>query len=820
MRADHVPAGVPTAAWLMGGTALALVAMAMPGAAVAAEPGPSNRGTEVTQAGDAVDFAIAAQALDGAVTAFGRQSGWQVSVDQPVLAGRTSPGVNGRMAPRDALARLLAGTGVVWRMTDSRTVVLEPAPADGAMVLEPVTVEGRVLAPAQAEIGNLPPAYAGGQVARGGRVGMLGNRDVMDTPFNQSSYTAKTMADQQARSVADVAANDASVRASWPGTGYSVPLMIRGFASSNQDFAFNGLYGVVPALTVAVEMAERVEILKGPNALLVGMAPTGSVGGTVNLVPKRAEDEPLTRLTTSYLSDGQFGGHVDVGRRFGADKQFGVRFNGLYRDGDTAVDDQSQQMGLAVAGLDFRGERVRVSADLGYQKQKLDAPTLITYVGPGTPVPKAPDTSSNWFQPWSWVDIEDIFGAVRAEADLTSDWTAFAAVGARDTGFERLTYFPTVTNAAGDLTGNAAHFKQHYVTDTQEIGVRGRLTTGPVDHQLTVSGTRFHQRTEGLTRTIAGTIRSNLYEPVTAAEPATRDFDPPKTSDSTLSSLAIGDVLSVLDERVQLIGGLRHQRVLTRNYSTTTGAVTTRYRETAVTPAAGLVVKPWHNVSLYGNYIEGLQQGVVVGGTYANAGQVLPPYVSKQIEAGVKVDWGSVVTTLSAFRITQPSATATSSTGVLGVDGEQRNRGLEFQSYGELVPGVRLLGGVSLTDPTLTRTANGTNDGKDAPGVPRWQVNAGAEWDAPFLPGLTLSGRVIHTGSQYVDNANTQSIPSWTRFDIGARYRIETAGMPITIRANVENLFDRDYWASSSYAPGWLAPGAPRTFLLSTTFEF
>lgn len=50
------------------------------------------------------------------------------------------------------------------------------------------------------------------------------------------------------------------------------------------------------------------------------MPPTGSIGGTVDLTTKRATDEPLTRLTTTYMSDSQFGGHLDVGRRFGSDK--------------------------------------------------------------------------------------------------------------------------------------------------------------------------------------------------------------------------------------------------------------------------------------------------------------------------------------------------------------------------------------------------------------------------------------------------------------------------------------------------------------------
>lgn len=766
-------------------------------------------------------FDIPAQPLTSALMKFSEITGLQLFFDATIARDLGSPGVSGTMTSEEALRRLLQGAPLGYRFTNPTTVTLERATgAGGAMTLDPVTVEGRRPVAVGAEIGNLPQEYTGGQVARGGKLGLLGNRDFMDTPFNQSSYTAETIANQQARTIADVVANDPSVRASWPDSGYTQPLMIRGFAASNQDVSYGGLFGVAPAFTVAMEMAERVEVLKGPTALLTGMQPLGSVGGGVNIVPKRATDTPIATFTPSYISEGQLGGHVDFGRRYGSGKEFGVRFNGLYRDGDTGVEHQSKTLGTAVAGLDFQGERVRFSADLGYQAQNTTAPTLITFVNSGVAVPKAPDASKNWFFPWSWSDTYDQFGAGRVEFDVTPDWTAHVALGAKQTDWERLTYFPTITNSAGDLTGTPGHLNYRYLTDTEETGLRGRVETGPVAHQLTFATTRYHQATWGKSVSAGSALTSNLYNPSSAGQPGISDLTRSKLSDTVLTSMAVGDVLSVLDERIQLIGGLRNQSIEVNNFSSTTGAQTSQYDKTAVTPAVGLVLKPLNNVALYGNYIEGLQQGTIVGSTYANAGEVLPPFISKQTEAGLKVDWGRVATTLSAFQITQPSGTAPSSTGTFTADGEQRNRGLELNVFGQISDTVRLLGGVTLMDATLTKTSNGTNDGKDAPGVPDMQINLGSEWDTPFAPGLTLSGRVIHTSSQKVDNANTQSIPDWTRFDLGARYKLQTRGTPVTIRANVENLFDNDYWASAAYAPGWLAPGAPRTFLLSTAFTF
>src|SRR5690606_4753544 len=103
--------------------------------------------------------------------------------------------------------------------------------------------------------------------------------------------------------------------------------------TGSSGMTYGGLYGMLPYTSVMAEMAERIEVLKGPTALLNGMSPGGSIGGSVNVVPKRAPDEPLTQVTANYASAAQFGGHVDMARRFGDDKQFGVRFNGVFRAG-------------------------------------------------------------------------------------------------------------------------------------------------------------------------------------------------------------------------------------------------------------------------------------------------------------------------------------------------------------------------------------------------------------------------------------------------------------------------------------------------------
>jgi iron complex outermembrane receptor protein len=202
----------------------------------------------------------------------------------------------------------------------------------------------------------------------------------------------------------------------------------------------------------------------------------------------------------------------------------------------------------------------------------------------------------------------------------------------------------------------------------------------------------------------------------------------------------------------------------------------------------------------------------------------LAPYVSKQVETGVKVNWGRVITTAAFFEIIQPSLLIYPSAGSLGTysqDGEQRNRGVELNATGEVIDSFRVLGGITLMEGKLMRNANAALIGNKAPGVPDVQLNLGAEWDTPFLKGFTLSGRAIYTSEQYYDNANLQQIPDWVRFDVGARYAFVSpwTGKDITIRANVINVANKGYWAAATPTFG-LVLGAPRTYMLSTTFDF
>jgi len=674
-------------------------------------------------------------------------------------------------------------------------------------------------------IGGLPPAYAGGQVASGSQVGLLGNRSIMDTPFNQTSYTAKTIQDQQARKLDDVLANDPSVRPSVPRAYGFDFISIRGFDVPSSAYGINGLYGIASAFSFSsLSAIERVEVLKGPGALLNGMPPGGGVGGSVNLVTKRATDDPITQITNTYASRSQFGTHLDVGRRYGESNEFGVRFNGSYRNGDTDLAYQSQELGTASLGLDYRGERVRLSADFGYENNNTDAMTrFVTLPANFTAVPAPPDARSYFNPSWGYWRGEGKFGLVQGEIDITENLTAYAQAGVVSGTTQYLYSDIKLKTINGDFEGTPRLNRQYRDQTAAQAGFRATVDTGPFNHAINFNATRSEGEV-GILNTSGTLFTSNIYNPRPSPTPSLWVGAPPKISDSNLSSFGIADTISTWDKRIQFTVGVRRQFVESGSFSATTGLKTGGYDSSATTPAYALVVKPLENVSLYANYIEGLEAGTVVsGGTppYANVGEVLPPYRTRQYETGIKVDWGRISTTFSAFDITKPLQVVDTTTNTLTQAGESRNRGLELNVFGEVTPGVRLLGGVMYIDARQEKTQGGKYDGYRTFGISHTQVNLGGEWDVPFVPGLTLTGRAIHTGSFYADQANVQLVSDWARYDVGARYTFVSPWnkKPVVVRFQVENLLDKNYWQAANTS-GYLYLGAPRTYLASTTFNF
>lgn len=729
------------------------------------------------------------------------------------------------LTPAALAAALLFTLGAPAAWAQATASGTEP---DGK-TLSTVTVNASADASAQ----GLSPAYPGGQVARGGRAGILGTKDAMDTPFSITSYTNELIQDRHARSVGDVLQNDPTVRVARGFGNFQEAFFIRGFILDSDDTAYNGLYSLLPRQYIATELFERVEVLRGASAFLNGASPNGGgLGGSINLLPKRAPNEPLNRVTFDVASGGQTQVAADIARRFGPDGNTGIRVNAAARNGGTAVDHEDVQLGLLAVGLDWRSRDVRLSGDVGWQDHKLkNTRTNVTLGSAVTTVPSVPDNQTNFAQPWSYSNERDVFGTLRGEWDLSPSTTAWAAAGARRGEEANSLANLTVTNAAsGAATTYRFDNTRKDSVNTGELGLRGKLQTGSVGHEWVAVASHYDfEKKNAYAMDWRNTHATNLYNPIAANLPgfsANTLFggdlaNPLRTGSTRLSSVALGDTMAFMDNRLLFTVGLRHQKMEIANYDYGTALQTDRYDQSRTSPLLAAVYKVDKGLSVYANYVEGLSQGQTAPSTATNRGEMLAPYVSKQKEVGIKFDAGRVGGTVALFSTTKPRAFLNTA-NLFSTSGKDRHQGIELAVQGEATKGLRLLGGLTWLDAKQLTTGAAATDGQRVIGVPKLQANLGAEWDVPGVPGLAVDGRWVHTGASYANATNTLRVPGWNRLDVGARYMTEVQGKLVTLRARIDNLTNRNYWASVGGYPGsgYLVVGAPRTLSLSVSVDF
>ena len=671
-----------------------------------------------------------------------------------------------------------------------------------------------------------PNVYAGGQVSNTVTLGALGEKKALDVPFNIVGYTEEQIKNTQVSLLADLLANDPSV-SNQTLSGVSSAWNVRGFKSQHQDVQLNGLYGIAPRFYGGAESLERVDVLKGPAVLLSGIAPNGSLGGVVNYTTKRAGKEPLNRLALSYGDGGIFTQQIDIGRRT-TDGKAGVRVTVLNRNGDSSFDEHNRTNSLAI-GADYQGERYRIGFDYGLVYNKVEDQQYQVTVGNNKPAGAAlrkawgamPHVShdAKFGAYGGYRTLHEHYGMISGEYDFSKNWMGFLKFGMRTTKMESIDNNFAVNRADG-RTGVTYNYKnQLNKADSVEFGVRGKVQTGSLKHELTFAANRIHY-TRYMHNRKLGTGTTNFWNINLQIPNNPYSWSQPKNDENTLTGFSVADIISTQDERWQFVVGGRQQQVKIDNYNIATGRVKQSYDESVFTPAFALVYKPKTNVSVYANYMQGLDAGdaVVTDTDAANYGTAFAPFKTKQYEFGVKYDFGRWATTLSFFNIESPTLIEDAATKIYSPSGEVRHRGLEWNFFGEPVKGTRLLGGLMLLDAKYTKSEGGAYDGNRVPATSRWSGVLGLEHDLKSVPGLTFTTRLTYNSSAYINEANDFSVKPWTTWDLGARYKFNAGSTPMTVRMDVYNVTNRNYWRALINNGVFL--GKERTFMLSVTADF
>ncbi|WP_460428174.1 TonB-dependent siderophore receptor [Azotobacter armeniacus] len=650
-------------------------------------------------------------------------------------------------------------------------------------------------------------------------------QDILDTPFSVKVLPSELMRNHNVKSISDLDKLDASVTSSIANPGWYSSPSIRGFVLDNTvNFRYNGQM-MVNLQSMGLENKERVEVLKGLSALQTGFA---GPGGLINYVTKRPTAGPLTEINYYVNEFDNTRGHIDISRRTN-DGRFGLRINAATEEERSyvrQVDGERRFFALATDAL--LTPDTTLEFDVEYERREQNGQPFLEADANGK-LPSGFDPRTFLGQRWARYPTEFTMVSGKLKHQFNDDWSFTL-----DGNWSKLRREQNQIWSHSDIQENGDSTVYLYDSPDQEanpinarLTVNGRFDTGPFNHELAFGG-MMHRLKQRWGDGFWGEIgKSNIYNPVPIANPS------PEVPDSRLArrveedGVFLHDVIS-FGESWKLHWGGRYSMRTQRSYNTSTGHRSEEYKEYVFTPSYALVYKPQSNVSLYVSYIEGLEQGRTAPRNTVNYNQQMSPLISEQWEAGLKVEFARGLNfDASLFRIEKPAQyikdldtynSDGSRQKMLVKEGEQRHQGLELSLTGKASPEWTIFASAMFLDARLMDGSEETDENRPAD-VPARRFSAIAEYSPLWLNGWTFTGSWTYNGARHVHEDNKgESAESYDVFGFGTRYETRIGAAHTTLRLNLDNAFDKNYWSSAERYG--LVAGAPRTASASLSVSF
>ncbi len=583
-------------------------------------------------------------------------------------------------------------------------------------------------------------------------------------------------------------------------------------------------------------------MLKGAGGFVYGFAPPG---GVVNLVTKRPTADFEATFGLQYRSSSILRELIDIGGPLDNSGNVKFRFNGVNEQGRlyNGAYNKDQMASLALTGN--LTDRLSWSLDGFYQRTRQDnqvnSITFNTATIKVNGVSYGPLTSlapvNGGFEPGArgttkFNDVASITG--RLNYRIASDWKAsiaarFATLDERFPGS-----LATIFDNRGDYYSTVYNMNRLFKYYVLDATTTGKFTTGAIHHEI-VAGlssltdqflydnpTRNFALGPANNSTPAVLNISNAYvfniyqnnQPTIIGNPAAQYNNRPPVwtlyQEIHQRAAYISDTASYGPLSVLL--GVRYTHYDEDNINPDGSAISTfKYRP--FTPIYAVTLELPHAVRAYFSYVQALQDGGIGSATVTNAGASFGPLSSHQYEAGLKSAgrWGNA--SLAVFRIVQPSEYVDASNTFVR-NGTARYQGIEFNTGIKPVAGLDLSASVSYLDAKQI-SGKPALIGERIPGTTSFQASALAEYELPFLPGVSVLGGIRHSGNALggaaTNTANAFVYPGNTVGDLGASYALDVSGHAVVLRANVQNLTNERYWVPNALGTG-ISSGEPRTF--------
>ena len=662
---------------------------------------------------------------------------------------------------------------------------------------------------------------------------LLGRQTAFASPIAVVNYDEKAFEDKAPRNVVDaIAKTDASVVNFGGETNTLSGVYVRNLQLDMRQVSVNGLAGLYSTYNSPTAGVAAAQLIKGASTATTGMDPEGSAGASMNIETKRASDEDINKIGFGWYSNNRLQETFDFGRRFGANKEWGVRVSGKYRDGDTARNDYDELAKELAIGADYNGDKLRVGVDYMINKRDTNGgrARLQDMQNLAFTVPSAPNGKTNLNPHWIGQTTQDETIMGTFEYDLPFNMMVSGGLGHMESRYDGA--FGQITNIQQNgkfnVTGiRGMDFRSR--TTSGNLKLQGEVETGSVLQNWNIAydsvvRQRDHDNSSATNGRVTG---SSIYSPTFGRLTLTTfDLSPVKqNTDSKLTarSLALADTLGFIDNTVRLTLGGRFQWIKQLDKTTAKEVKADRF-----SPMVTLAYVANPNTVFYSNYLEDLEPGNVDQDT----GEMNNPRVSKQIEVGVRKNWNDAfTTTLSAYEIRRPGIIrgrmGTALASLAGKEqGKERNRGIEFNAYASLFDNT-LRPSIGLTYNQAKVFDFPTYADTIVSGVqvtsPRWIAKSAVEWNTPFVPNLTLNAALQYYGASYQDSAANYKLPSYTTVDLGAKYVVKVSEkQTLTLRGGVENLFNKHYWQvqRGMYDRSFAVLGMPRTYWANMEYSF
>jgi catecholate siderophore receptor len=632
-----------------------------------------------------------------------------------------------------------------------------------------------------------------------------------DVPQSITVITRNLIDDQDMRTMADVVRYVPGVSMG-QGEGHRDAPTLRGNGST-ADFFVDGVRDDVQYFRDLYN-ADRIEALKGPNAMIFGR---GGGGGLINRVTKQADGEHHGEVTLQGGSNDNKRITADAGE--GLTDRFAARLSAMYEDSDSYRDYFNvERLGFNPTALITISDDTRIRASYEYFD---DQRTVDRGVPSRAGRPVDVDDSTFFGNPdLSYSDMRVNLATLSVEHDFspTLRLRNHTVYGDHDKFYQNV-YPNSAASAAGNVTLDAYNSGTERQNFFNQTDLTWRVSTGSLEHTVLAGIEIGRQDTDNFRFNsvggAAGTV--SLANPVTFTSPGTLFTVPNQNnhSDVSVAALYVQDQIA-LSDKLQLIAGLRFDRFEQEFENNLNGARFSR-DDDLTSPRAGLIFKPLEAMSLYASY--GISYLPSSGDQFASldaTSAALEPEEFENLEVGFKWDVRpNLAVTAAVYQLDRTNTRAAGPTpGTVVLTGSQRSEGVELGVSGALTDKWQFIAGYAYQNAKITSTTAAAPEGREVALVPEHQISLWNKYQLTPMWGIGLG--VTHQSEVFTSFSNAATLPDFTRVDAAVFFHLNER---FEARLNAENILDEEYWGTA-HNDNNITPGSPFAVKASLAFRF